>query len=88
MILKKPGKKKENTAPLARTLREHGILDPDADWGTYVLFRPWNEKKFLASLKSAENKARSKLNPDGNRAIIFCSTTDPYQTVSIPGNAE
>ena len=83
-----PGKKKENTAPLARTLREHGILDPDADWGTYVLFRPWNEKKFLASLKSAENKARSKLNPDGNRAIIFCSTTDPYQTVSIPGNAE
>jgi hypothetical protein len=27
-----PGKKKENTGPLARTLREHGILDPDADW--------------------------------------------------------
>ena len=83
-----PGKKKKNTGPLATTLREHGILDPDADWGKYVLFRPWDEKKFLASLKSAENTPRSKLNPDGNRAIILCSTTDPYQTVSIPGNAE
>lgn len=82
------GKKIENTGPLATTLREHGILDPDADWGKYVLFRPWNEAAFLGSLKSAENTHSSKLNPDGNRAVILCSTTDPYQTVIIPGNAE
>ena len=81
-----PGKKKENTGPLATTLREHGILDPDADWGKYVLFRPWDEAAFLDSLKRAEKTPRSKLNPDGNRAVILCSTTDPYQTVAIPGN--
>ena len=81
-----PGEEKKNTGPLATTLREYGILDPDADWGKYVLFRPWDEKKFLASLRRAEKTPVSELNPDGNRAVIFCSTTDPYQTVSIPGN--
>jgi DNA repair photolyase len=29
-----------------------------------------------------------QLSPDGNRAIMFCTTTDPYQTISIPGNPE
>jgi DNA repair photolyase len=82
------GKMKENTGPVAVMLREHGILDPDAEWGKYVLFRPWDEAAFLGSLKSAENTARSSLNADGNRAIILCSTTDPYQTVVIPGNDE
>ena len=83
-----PGKKKQNTGPLARTLREHGVLDPDADWGKYVLFRPWDEKRFLASLRRAERTPGNELNPDGNRAIILCSTTDPYQTASIPENPE
>ena len=83
-----PGKKKENTGNLAKTLRDYGVLDPDADWGKYVLFRPWDENKFLASLKRAENTPRRELNRDGNRAIILCSTTDPYQTVSIPENPE
>jgi DNA repair photolyase len=79
-----PGKEKENTGPVATTLRAHGILDADAEWGNYVLLRPWDEKKFLASLKSAENTAPSELNPDGNRAVMLCSTTDPYQTLSVP----
>jgi DNA repair photolyase len=82
-----PGRKKENTGPLATVLREFGVLDPDADWGKYVLFRPWNEERFLASLAKAENTPPEELNLDGNRAIILCSTTDPYQTVSTPGNA-
>jgi DNA repair photolyase len=81
-----PGKKKENTGPLAAALREFGVLDADADWGRYVLFRPWDEQRFLASLASAENTPAEELNADGNRAIILCSTTDPYQTVKIPGN--
>jgi DNA repair photolyase len=60
-------------------LSEYGVKDPDAEWGDYVLLRPWNEQKYLGSLRVAENTLRSQLKPDGNRAVIFCSTTDPYQ---------
>ena len=60
-------------------LAEYGVADPDSEWGAYVLLRLWDEKKFLASLRAAENTPRSKLKPDGNRAVMFCSTTDPYQ---------
>jgi DNA repair photolyase len=62
-------------------LAEYGVKDPDAEWGNYVLLRPWDEQKFLASLRSAENTPRSRLKPDGNRAVIYCSTTDPYQVI-------
>jgi DNA repair photolyase len=54
---------------------------PDAEWGNYVLLRPWDEQRFLASLRSAENTPRAQLKPDGNRAVIYCSTTDPYQVI-------
>src|SRR5436853_2578142 len=37
------------------TLEKYGVQDPDAEWGDYVLLRPWDEDKFLASLRSAEN---------------------------------
>jgi DNA repair photolyase len=46
-----------------------------------VLLRPWDEDRFLASLRAAENTPRSQLKPDGNRAVIYCSTTDPYQVI-------
>ena len=82
----RPGKVKENTGALATTLREYGVLNPDAEWGKYVLFRPWDEKKFIASLRRAQKTPRAKLKPDGNRAVIMCSTTDPYQTIVIKGN--
>jgi DNA repair photolyase len=65
-------------------LAEYGVKDPDAEWGDYVLLRPWDEQKFLASLRSAENTPRKQLKPDGNRAVIFCSTTDPYQVLRHP----
>ena len=65
-------------------LAEYGVKDPDAEWGDYVLLRPWDEQKFLASLRAAENTPRSKLKPDGNRAVIYCSTTDPYQVIHHP----
>src|SRR6266498_458272 len=65
-------------------LAEYGVKDPDAEWGNYVLLRPWNEKKFLASLRAAENTPRKQLKPDGNRAVIYCSTTDPYQVIHRP----
>src|ERR1035441_2415166 len=62
-----------------KRLAEYGVADPDAEWGEYSLLRPWDEKKFMASLKSAEKVPVKKLNADGNRAVIFCSTTDPFQ---------
>lgn len=65
-------------------LAEYGVQDPDAEWGNYVLLRPWDELKFLASLRTAERTPRSKLKPDGNRAIMYCSTTDPYQSIHHP----
>ncbi|MBA3386971.1 MAG: hypothetical protein H0T95_10200 [Chthoniobacterales bacterium] len=65
-------------------LRRYGVGDPDADWGNYVLVRPWDEKKFLASLRAAERTPTSELKADGNRAVMYCSTTDPYQMISHP----
>src|SRR5947207_3253012 len=68
-------------------LAEYGVKDPDAEWGDYVLLRLWDEQKFLASLRAAQNTAREQLKPDGNRAVIYCSTTDPYQVIRHPDSA-
>jgi DNA repair photolyase len=68
-------------------LAKYGVKDPDAEWGDYVLLRPWEEQKFLSSLRSAQNTLRSELKPDGNRAVIYCSTTDPYQVIHHPDAA-
>jgi DNA repair photolyase len=68
-------------------LADYGVKDPDAEWGDYVLLRPWNEQNFLASLRAAENTPRSNLKADGNRAIMYCSTTDPYQVIRHPDPA-
>lgn len=65
-------------------LRKFGVIDPDAEWGEYVLLRPWDEAKFLASLRAADAVPKSQLKRDGNRAVIYCSTTDPYQVFHHP----
>jgi DNA repair photolyase len=62
-------------------LARYGVRDPDVEWGNYVLLRPWDEKKFLASLRTAERTPKADLKPDGNRAVMYCSTTDPYQVI-------
>ena len=62
-------------------LADYGVNDPDTEWGDYVLLRPWDEDRFLASLRAAEKTPRSQLKPDGNRAVMYCSTTDPYQVI-------
>ena len=61
-----------------------GVHDPDAEWGAYVFPRHWDEEAFLKSLRSAENLAENKLKPEGHKAVMFCSTTDPYQTIKNP----
>src|SRR4051794_33247186 len=65
-------------------LADYGVEDPDAEWGNYVLLRPWDEQRFLTSLRAAENTPRDELKRDGNRAVIYCSTTDPYQAIRHP----
>ena len=65
-------------------LAEYGVKDPDAEWGDYVLVRSWEEDKFLASLRAAEGTPPAHLKRDGNRAVIYCSTTDPYQVFRHP----
>jgi len=68
-------------------LAEYGVKDPDAEWGDYVLLRPWEEAKFLASLRAAEGTPKVLLKPDGNRAVMYCTTTDPYQVIHHPDPA-
>lgn len=75
------------TIKQAPRLSEYGVDDPDAEWGDYVLLRPWDEEKFLTSLRAAENTPTNQLKPDGNRAVIYCSTTDPYQVIRHPDPA-
>lgn len=65
----------------ATPLKKYGVLDPDAEWGNYALLRKWEEEVFLKSLRTAENTSPEKLKPEGNRAVMFCSTTDPYQAL-------
>jgi DNA repair photolyase len=67
---------------MAPALKERGVGDPDLEWGDYIFLRPWDERAFLGSLKKAEEQ--KNLSPDGNRAVLFCSTTAPYQTIRHP----
>jgi len=61
------------------SLEKFQVADPDAQWGDYVILRPWDEEVFRKSVQRAERIPRAKLNKDGNRAVIYCSTTDAYQ---------
>lgn len=73
-----------STIKLTPQLEKLGVEDPDAQWGGYVYLRRWDEEQFFRSLWQAENTPVDELNPDGNRAVIYCSTTDPYQVLRHP----
>ncbi len=77
-----------STKKQAAKLLTMGVQDPDADWGKYVFLRPWDGKKFDASLRSAENTPLESLKRDGNRAVMLCTTTDPYQVLRGASQAE
>ncbi len=68
----------------APKLRSLGVADPDLNWGDYVFLRTWDEKAFLKSLNRAQATPAQELKPDGNRAILLCSTTDAYQVIRHP----
>jgi DNA repair photolyase len=68
----------------SKELAELGVEAPDGQWGEYVFVREWDEKLFLASLKKAEETKVEELKKDGNRAVMLCTTTDPYQVIKNP----
>lgn len=70
-----------STRRMSGLLAQHGVSDPDAEWGAYVFLRQWDERAFRRSLAAAERTPLSDLNPDGNRAVMLCTTTDPYQVI-------
>ncbi len=70
-----------STNKLKRPLGKLGVNDPDADWGRYVFPRKWDEKEFLISLRHAESIPVDELSGDGHRAVMFSTTTDPYQII-------
>jgi DNA repair photolyase len=77
-----------STNRMASKLKPLGVDDPDEQWGQYVFVRPFDEKAFRASLRRAIAEDREgKLPADGNRAIMLCSTTDPYQMIYHPDEA-
>jgi DNA repair photolyase len=71
-----------STNKQAGKLAKLGVNDPDEEWGHYAFPRTWDEAKFLASLRHAENIPAEELPADGHRAVMFCTTTDPYQTIT------
>jgi len=69
---------------IAKLIKSYGVDDPVRDWGKYLLLRPWDRQKFLASLRKAEELPPDQLKPDGNRAVMLCTTTDAYQVIRHP----
>lgn len=69
---------------IADKLREKGVADPDADWGDYVFVRPVVESALRSSIRAADKTPLADLNADGNRAVMLCTTTDPFQVVRHP----
>ena len=70
-----------STNKQGKKLAELGVNEPDKQWGEYVFVREWDEKLFLASVRKAEETPVENLKKDGNRAVMLCTTTDPYQTI-------
>lgn len=77
-----------STNKMKPQLKALGVDDPDADWGDYVFLREWDEEAFRTSVRRAEQTPQRSLAKDGNRAVIFCSTTDPYQVFRHPDPVE
>ncbi len=77
-----------STNKLGPKLATFGVQDPDSEWGDYVFVRPWDENVFLRSLHAAENTPANRLKPDGNRAVLLCSTTDAFQIIRHPDPQE
>jgi len=70
-----------STVKQAVKLKSYGVSMPAIGWGSYVLPRIWDERTFRRSVAKATQMLDFELVPDGNRAVMFSSTTDPIQTI-------
>lgn len=70
-----------STNHLAPQLAPLGVADPDADWGRYIFLRPWDEAAFMKSLRHADFVSRRDSAAGTTHAVMFSSTTDPYQVI-------
>jgi DNA repair photolyase len=77
-----------STIRLGAKLKTLGVDDPDEQWGDYVFVRKWDGNAFVQSLKRAEETPIAELNADGNRAVMMCTTTDPYQVLAGTSKAK
>lgn len=68
-----------STRRMGPSLAPLGVTDPDAQWGSYAFLRKWDREHWRRSIAKAEATPVSELNPDGNRAVMFSTTTDPFQ---------
>jgi len=73
-----------STVKMAPQLAPLGVADPDADWGNYVFLRPWDETAFLKSLRHADTVSKRDSASGSTQAVMFSSTTDPYQVIRNP----
>lgn len=73
-----------STIKLGAQLADYGVRDPDAEWGDYAMLRRWDANAFRNSVRKAMEIPKEKLNADGNRAVMLCTTTDAYQTSKDP----
>lgn len=73
-----------STIKMAEELKQYGVKNPDQEWGEYFMLREWNEDAFVRSVRKAEKTPLAQLNKDGNRAVMYCTTTDPYQVIGHP----
>jgi DNA repair photolyase len=69
------------------SLRAMGVQEPGLEWGSYLAIRKWDPQAFLRDVIKAESIPASDLPEDSNRAVLFCSTTDPYQAIPAGINA-
>ena len=77
-----------STRRMKPALAPRGVQDPDSEWGSYVFLRSFDREKWRREIAKAEATPASELNPDGNRAVMFCTTTDPYQVITNPDPTE
>ena len=77
-----------STRRMKPALAPRGVQDPDSEWGSYVFLRSFDREKWRREIAKAEATPASELNPDGNRAVMFSTTTDPYQVITNPDGAK
>lgn len=70
-----------STIRMAAKLKTVGVDDPDEEWGDYVFLRRWDREAFRHSIEKAERLPFEILNADGNRAVMFSTTTDAWQAI-------